>query len=198
MIAKALVQNGARVYISSRKADVCDAVAAQLNAIEGPGECISLPADLASDAACVELAAQLAAKEDKLHILFNNAGATWGAPKEEFPEEAWEKVMTLNVTSVFQLTRVSPAAGATTPHRLQWASDASHRPASRCCWRLREGTTTRLTSSTSAPWAGRASRMRQTTPRVSAAPSHRLSSSRALMQPTLGCQTSRPRRRLRT
>ena len=76
MIAKALVQNGARVYISSRKADVCDAVAAQLNAIEGPGECISLPADLASDAACVELAAQLAAKEDKLHILFNNAGAT--------------------------------------------------------------------------------------------------------------------------
>ena len=77
MIAKALVQNGARVYISSRKADVCDAVAAQLNAMEGPGECISLPADLASDAACVELAAQLAAKEDKLHILFNNAGATW-------------------------------------------------------------------------------------------------------------------------
>ena len=57
MIAKALVQNGARVYISSRKADVCDAVAAQLNAIEGPGECISLPADLASDRlACSSLA----------------------------------------------------------------------------------------------------------------------------------------------
>jgi len=104
MIAKALVQNGARVYISARKANVCDRVAAELTKL-GPGTCVSLPADLVSDKACVDLAAKLAEKEQKLHILVNNAGATWGGTFEDFPEAAWGKVMTLNVTSVFQLTR---------------------------------------------------------------------------------------------
>jgi len=104
MIAKALVQNGARVYISARKANVCDRVAAELSQL-GPGSCVSLPADLVSDKACVALAAQLAEKEEKLHILVNNAGATWGGSFEDFPEAAWGKIMTLNVASVFNLTR---------------------------------------------------------------------------------------------
>jgi len=105
MIAKGLVENGARVYITARKTEVCDKVAMELNKM-GPGSCTSLPGyDLATDKACRELAASLAAKEDKLHILLNNAGATWGSTFEDFPDKAWEKVMSLNVSSVFNLTR---------------------------------------------------------------------------------------------
>eukprot|EP00930_Biecheleria_cincta_P052954 TRINITY_DN38256_c0_g1_i1.p1 TRINITY_DN38256_c0_g1~~TRINITY_DN38256_c0_g1_i1.p1 ORF type:complete len:298 (-),score=52.47 TRINITY_DN38256_c0_g1_i1:132-1025(-) len=105
MIAKALVENGARVYISARKAEVCDQVAAELSRM-GPGSCTSLPGDeLNSDQACISLASKLAAKEDKLHILVNNAGATWGGSFEDFPDHAWNKIMSLNVASIFNLTR---------------------------------------------------------------------------------------------
>ena len=61
MIAKALVSNGAKVYISARKADVCEKVAAQLTSL-GPGKCVALPADVSSDAECKALAAKLAAQ----------------------------------------------------------------------------------------------------------------------------------------
>lgn len=106
MIARGLVANGAHVFIVARKAKQCDAAAAALN-LEGPGTCTSLPADLTTDAACRALAAAVRARAagGQLHVLVNNAGSTWGAHLEEFPEQAWEKVMSLNVTSVFQLTR---------------------------------------------------------------------------------------------
>lgn len=104
MIAKAYVTNGAKVYISARKADVCNRVAAELTRM-GPGTCISLPADLDSDDACRALASEISRLEDRLHILVNNAGATWGAPFDTFPDKAWNKIMTLNVSSVFNLTR---------------------------------------------------------------------------------------------
>jgi len=105
MIAKGLVENGARVYISARKAEVCDRVAAEL-ARMGPGTCYSLPGDeLNSDRACKSLAAKLAEKEEKLDILVNNAGTTWGGTFEDFPDQAWGKVMALNVASIFNLTR---------------------------------------------------------------------------------------------
>lgn len=105
MIAKGLVKNGAKVYISARKAEVCDQVAAELNAL-GPGMCISLPGDeLTSDAACRRLAMKLEEKEDRLHILVNNAGTAWASRFEDFPDEAWNKIMTLNVASIFNLTR---------------------------------------------------------------------------------------------
>lgn len=105
MIAKGLVENGARVYISARKADACNKVAEELTKM-GPGSCTSLPGySLATDKACRELAADLAKKEDKLHILVNNAGATWGSSFEDFPDEAWGKLMSLNVASVFNMTR---------------------------------------------------------------------------------------------
>jgi len=102
MIARGFVEAGATVYISSRKKDVCDEVAAELSQV---GTCVSLPADLATEEACNDLAAEVAAREPKLNILVNNAGATWGAPLAEFPADAWDKVLDLNVKSPFFLTR---------------------------------------------------------------------------------------------
>lgn len=102
MIARGYVEAGAKVYISSRKKDVCDQVAAELSQ---QGTCIPLPASLGTEAGVRDLAAQLAERESELHILVNNAGANWGAPLNEYPDEAWDKVLALNVKSVFSLTR---------------------------------------------------------------------------------------------
>ena len=102
MIARGYVEAGAKVYISSRKKEVCDAVAAQLSEI---GECISLPADLSTTEGCKHLADELAGRESLLHILVNNAGAAWGAALDEYPEEGWDKVMDTNVKGIFFLTQ---------------------------------------------------------------------------------------------
>ena len=104
MIAAGFLAAGAKVYISSRKADVCDATAERLSKTHG-GTCISLPADLSQMSGTESLAARLAEKEDKLDILVNNAGAAWGAPIESFPEVGWDKVMDTNVKGVFFLTQ---------------------------------------------------------------------------------------------
>jgi NAD(P)-dependent dehydrogenase (short-subunit alcohol dehydrogenase family) len=102
MIARGYVEAGAKVYISSRKADVCEQVAAELSEV---GECVALPADLSTEAECRRLAEEVASREDRLDILVNNAGATWGTPLEQFDEAAWERVLALNVKGVFHLTR---------------------------------------------------------------------------------------------
>ncbi len=102
MIARGFVEAGVRVYISSRKADDCAAVAAELSEI---GQCIGIAADLQSDDESRRLAAEVAEREDALHILVNNAGATWGAPIDEFPGSAFDKVLTLNVKAPFVLTQ---------------------------------------------------------------------------------------------
>lgn len=102
MIARGFVDAGARVYISSRKADVCDRVAAELS--EG-GTCISVPADLSTEAECIRLAGVVAEREPTVDILVNNAGANWGAPLADYPAEAWDKVLDLNVKSIFYMTR---------------------------------------------------------------------------------------------
>jgi NAD(P)-dependent dehydrogenase (short-subunit alcohol dehydrogenase family) len=102
MIATGFVEAGAKVYISSRKADVCDEVAAELSKV---GECIAVPADLSSEAECRRLAEDLLGRETKLDILVNNAGANWGAPIDEFDEAAWERVLSLNLKGVFHLTK---------------------------------------------------------------------------------------------
>ncbi|HVM39772.1 MAG TPA: SDR family NAD(P)-dependent oxidoreductase, partial [Acidimicrobiia bacterium] len=102
MIAEGFVRAGARVYISSRKADVCDAVAAELSE---HGTCISVPADLASEDECRRLADEVGSREDQVHVLVNNAGANWSEPIETFPESAWDKVLDLNLKSPFFLTR---------------------------------------------------------------------------------------------
>lgn len=100
MITRALVANGATVIISSRKAADCDALAAEL----GPA-CIAIPADLSQMAEIDRFAAAVAAQFPRLDILFNNAGASWGAGIDDFPEVGWDKVMDLNVKSVFFLTQ---------------------------------------------------------------------------------------------
>jgi NAD(P)-dependent dehydrogenase (short-subunit alcohol dehydrogenase family) len=114
MIASGYVDAGAKVYISSRKAEVCDAVAAELSA---RGECISLPADLSTEDGCRGLAERLAEREERLDILVNNAGATWGAPIETFDDAAWDRVLALNVKGVFHTTKyllpLLQAAGTT-------------------------------------------------------------------------------------
>lgn len=102
MIARGFVEAGAKVYISSRKAEVCDQVAAELSDV---GTCVSLPADLSTEEECIRLANDLTSREERLHILVNNAGANWGAPLAEFPASAWDKVLDLNVKAPFFLTR---------------------------------------------------------------------------------------------
>jgi NAD(P)-dependent dehydrogenase (short-subunit alcohol dehydrogenase family) len=102
MIARAYVEAGARVYISSRKAEVCEQVAEELS---HAGECVALPADLSSEEECRRLAAAVADRERQLHVLVNNAGATWGAPLQEFPASAWDKLLDLNLKAPFFLTR---------------------------------------------------------------------------------------------
>lgn len=98
-MARAYAANGARVYISSRKADACEALAAEIRA-DG-GDCIALPADLSTLAEIDRLVAELAARESRLHVLVNNAGATWGAPVATFPESGWDKVIDLNLKAPF-------------------------------------------------------------------------------------------------
>ncbi|KAI8366190.1 hypothetical protein BD560DRAFT_372198 [Blakeslea trispora] len=104
MIATGFVQGGAIVYISSRSVKACDEVAAKLTAL-GPGKCHSLPADLQSVEDIKKLVAELSKREKYLDVLINNAGATWGAALDEYPDAAFQKVMNLNVTRIFTLTQ---------------------------------------------------------------------------------------------
>jgi NAD(P)-dependent dehydrogenase (short-subunit alcohol dehydrogenase family) len=110
MIARGFVEAGAKVYISSRKAEVCNEVAAELSDI---GTCIALPANLSEHDECQRLADEITEREGKLEILVNNAGANWAAPLAEFPDAAWDRVLDLNVKGVFHLTRyLVPALAA--------------------------------------------------------------------------------------
>lgn len=102
MIADGLVQAGARVYVTSRKADACAATAAELSA--SGGDCRPLPGDVASHDGCVKIGEAFRAQESKLNVLVNAAGATWGAPIEQYPDSAWDKVVNINVKGPFNLT----------------------------------------------------------------------------------------------
>jgi len=114
MIARGFVENGAKTYIASRKAEVCEAVAKELST---HGTCIPLPADLGENEGVRALAAQLLEREPKLDILVNNAGANWNAPIDEYPEDGWDKVLNLNLRSIFFLTqKLLPALRAAATH----------------------------------------------------------------------------------
>ena len=102
MIARGFVEGGARVYVSSRKAEACRQVAEELSRA---GECLALPADLSDEEGCRRLAAEVGEREGRLQVLVNNAGATWGAPLEDHPAAAWDKVLDLNLKAPFFLTR---------------------------------------------------------------------------------------------
>lgn len=142
MIARGFVENGVRTYITARKEAELRDTERELSAL---GECIAIPSDLSTVAGVSAFAAALGATEAKLHILVNNAGATWGADIEEFPESGWDKTMDLNVKSMFFLTqkllpalraagsRADPARvinigsinGITHPHMKNYAYSAS-------------------------------------------------------------------------
>jgi NAD(P)-dependent dehydrogenase (short-subunit alcohol dehydrogenase family) len=118
MMARGLLQAGARVVISSRKADACNQAQAELAEF---GDVTAIPADLSRHEECVRLAELVAA--EPLHILVNNAGATWGEPLEDFPDSAWDKVLDLNVKSPFWLVQalvptLREAATADDPARI--------------------------------------------------------------------------------
>ncbi|MDD4241241.1 MAG: SDR family oxidoreductase [Smithellaceae bacterium] len=98
MIAAGFLEQGARVYIASRKADVCEKTAEELS---GLGACFSLPMDVSSVEGAKALAKAFAAREDKLDILVNNAGAAWLEPFDKFSEKGWDKVVDLNLKSPF-------------------------------------------------------------------------------------------------
>jgi len=120
MIARGLLEAGAaKVIISSRKAEAVEQAVAELSKAGG-GEVVGVPADLSTEAECERLAATV---EEPLHILVNNAGATWGAPLAEFPASAWDKVLDLNLKSPFFLTkallpRLREAAAPDDPARI--------------------------------------------------------------------------------
>ena len=102
MMAEGLLRAGAKVYVSSRKITDLDAAVESLSPL-GPVE--SIPADLGTAPGVTTLAAALGEREDAIHALFNNAGAAWGAPFNEFPESGFDKVFNVNVKGLFLLTR---------------------------------------------------------------------------------------------
>jgi NAD(P)-dependent dehydrogenase (short-subunit alcohol dehydrogenase family) len=123
MIAKGLLEAGANVVISARKAEACQEAAAELNQLAEqahqatvgalaadaaaglvPGRCEAIPADLSTEAGTQLLAGAVRERFSELNLLVNNAGVSWGAPVEEFPELGWDKVLNTNVRGVFTLT----------------------------------------------------------------------------------------------
>ncbi|MEJ8823881.1 SDR family oxidoreductase [Variovorax humicola] len=102
MIAEGYLAQGARVYISARKADACDQTAKELSAF---GQCVSLPADVSTLEGAQALVEAYSRHEKTLDILVNNAGAAWGAPYGDFPESGWDKVVDLNLKTPFFLTK---------------------------------------------------------------------------------------------
>lgn len=105
MAATALARAGADVLIASRKGADCERVAAEINALGGPGKAEGFAGDVSSEAGIAALVEEVSKRADKLHILINNAGVSWGEPLETFPYQAWAKVLNVNVTGLFHLTR---------------------------------------------------------------------------------------------
>ncbi len=102
MIAAGYVENGVKTYICSRNLEQAEETAEILSE---KGICIALQADLATSEGIEKFVADISSREEKLDILVNNAGAVWAAPIDDFPESGWDKVMDINVKSVFFLTQ---------------------------------------------------------------------------------------------
>jgi NAD(P)-dependent dehydrogenase (short-subunit alcohol dehydrogenase family) len=105
MAAEGLMAAGAHVLIASRKYDACAEAATWLNALDLPGRADGFAGDVGTADGVAALASDVARRTDRLHILMNNAGKTWGAPLGMFPHEAWDKVMSVNVAGLFHLTQ---------------------------------------------------------------------------------------------
>lgn len=123
MIATALVEGGAHVMIASRNEDACRRTADELNALDAPGDALGFAGDVGSEEAIAALANEVGKRTDRLNILVNNAGVTWGKEFEAFPHKAWQRVMNVNVAGLFTLTqdllpKLEAAAGADDPARI--------------------------------------------------------------------------------
>lgn len=105
MASEALVRAGARVLIASRKGESCEAVAAELNALDAPGSAEGFAGDVGSEDGVAAIVNAVKDRTETLDILMNNAGITWGAPLGQFPFGAWEKVNNINVAGLFHLTQ---------------------------------------------------------------------------------------------
>jgi 2-deoxy-D-gluconate 3-dehydrogenase len=117
MITQGLLDAGVKVYISSRKAEACNAAAAELG-----DNCFSIPGDVSSEAGAQKLANDYAQHESQLDILINNAGAAWGADYSEVDEKSWDKVMNTNLKAPFFVTQKLHEA-------LKQSAHQSNRPA---------------------------------------------------------------------
>jgi NAD(P)-dependent dehydrogenase (short-subunit alcohol dehydrogenase family) len=102
MMAQGLLQAGAKVYITARTVKDCQQAADELSHY---GLCESLPADITSASGREQLVAKISDVDGKLDILINNAGTAWGDCYEDHPTDAFDKVLKLNVTTVFAMTR---------------------------------------------------------------------------------------------
>ncbi|MCB1385431.1 MAG: SDR family oxidoreductase [Nitratireductor sp.] len=127
MISSALVEAGCHVMIASRKGEDCERAAAELNRIAektaSGGSATGFAGNVANEDGVKALVGEVKARTDRLHILFNNAGTSWGAPLADFPYPAWSRVLDLNVTGLFELTRqllplLEKAATADDPARV--------------------------------------------------------------------------------
>ncbi|MFL6694373.1 MAG: SDR family oxidoreductase [Ramlibacter sp.] len=119
MIAAGFLRQGAKVYITARKAETCEQTARELSTL---GTCIALPADVSTVEACQALAVEIGQREHTLDILVNNAGAAWGEDFDTFPEKGWDKVVDLNMKTPFFLTqamhKLLKAGGAQRPAKV--------------------------------------------------------------------------------
>lgn len=102
MITRGFLENGVKTYITSRKVSELEAAAAEFSEI---GECVAIRSDLSTLDGVRSFADAVKDAEDRVDILVNNAGATWGAALDDYPEAGWDKVMDLNVKSLFFLTQ---------------------------------------------------------------------------------------------
>ena len=102
MIAKSFVENGVKTYITSRKQNTLEEKAKEFS---NYGECIALQSDLSSNKGIIDFVNTIGKLEDSMDILVNNAGTSWSAPIDGFPEHGWDKVMDINLKSVFFLTQ---------------------------------------------------------------------------------------------
>jgi NAD(P)-dependent dehydrogenase (short-subunit alcohol dehydrogenase family) len=102
MIAEGFLRQGARVYITARKAPACLKAAEDLSAI---GPCVAIPLDVSTVAGAHALADTYRQHETGLDILVNNAGAAWGETFDAYPEAGWDKVVDLNMKTPFFLTQ---------------------------------------------------------------------------------------------
>jgi len=102
IMAKGLLENGARVIIASRSAEKCNRALSELEAF---GDVVSVAADVTNAEQRLKLVETVSERFGSLSILLNNAGANWGAKLEDYPDDGFEKVVSTNLNGVFSLTR---------------------------------------------------------------------------------------------